>query len=132
VKKEHILIIVLIIFLVSVDLTWIMSSQLKEKRWVSVVTFQGEDYVQNGYRITTGNFTILGSEWRIRWQCQRLGNGSYFEIMVFNADKNSFVKDIVPRYYLEDISYLKGPGRFYFKIDVIGQVNWTIYVEEYK
>jgi len=52
--------------------------------------------------------------------------------MVLDAEKNSFVKDIVPRYSLEDVSYLEGPGGFYFKMDVVGQVNWAIYVEEYK
>jgi len=132
-RKEHIVIVAFVILLVGVSLAWIVSSQLREKRWVSVVMFRGEDYAQNNnYRLTTGNFTISGSEWRIRWQCQRLGNGSYLEIMVLDADKDSFVKDIVPRYYLEDVSYLEGPGRFYLKIGVVGQVNWTIYVEECK
>ena len=130
-RKEHIVIVAFVILLVGVSLAWIVSSQLREKRWVSVVMFRGEDYAQNNnYRLTTGNFTISGSEWRIRWQCQHLGNGSYLEIMVLDADKDSFVKDIVPRYYLEDVSYLEGPGRFYLKIGVVGQVNWTIYVEE--
>jgi len=132
-RKEHIVIVAFVILLVGVSLAWIVSSQLREKSWVSVVMFRGEDYAQNNnYRLTTGNFTISGSEWRIRWQCQRLGNGSYLEIMVLDADKDSFVKDIVPRYYLEDVSYLEGPGRFYLKIGVVGQVNWTIYVEECK
>ena len=132
-KKERIVIIALIILLIGISLAWIVNSQLREKRWVSVVMFRGEDYAQNNnYRLTTGNFTISGAEWRIRWQCQRLGNGSYLEIMVLDADNDSFVKDIVPRYYLEDVSYLEGPGRFYLKIGVVGQVNWTIYIEEYK
>ena len=132
-KKEHIVVIALIILFVGISLAWIVNSQLREKRWVSVVMFRGEDYTQNNnYRLTTGNFTISGEEWRIRWQCQRLGNGSYLEIMVLDADNDSFVKDIVPRYYLEDVSYLEGPGRFYLKIGVVGQVNWTIYIEEYK
>ena len=132
-RKEHIVIVAFVILLVGVSLAWIVSSQLREKSWVSVVMFRGEDYAQNNnYRLTTGNFTISGSEWRIRWQCQRLGNGSYLEIMVLDADKDGFVKDIVPRYYLEDVSYLEGPGRFYLKIGVVGQVNWTIYVEECK
>ena len=132
-RKEHIVIVAFVILLVGVSLAWIVSSQLREKSWVSVVMFRGEDYAQNNnYRLTTGNFTISGSEWRIRWQCQCLGNGSYLEIMVLDADKDSFVKDIVPRYYLEDVSYLEGPGRFYLKIGVVGQVNWTIYVEECK
>ena len=96
------------------------------------VSWRGLRPQNNNYRLTTGNFTISGVEWRIRWQCQRLGNGSYLEIMVLDADKDSFVKDIVPRYYLEDVSYLEGPGRFYLKIGVVGQVNWTIYIEEYK
>ena len=132
-RKEHIVIVAFVILLVGVSLAWIVSSQLREKRWVSVVMFRGEDYAQNNnYRLTTGNFTISGSEWRIRWQCQRLGNGSYLEIMVLDADNDSFVKEIVPRYYLKDVSYLEGPGRFYLKIGVVGQVNWTIYVEECK
>ena len=132
-KKEHIVVIALIILLVGISLAWIVNSQLRGKRWVSVVMFRGEDYAQNNnYRLTTGNFTISGAKWRIRWQCQRLGNGSYLEIMVLDADNDSFVKDIVPRYYLEDVSYLEGPGRFYLKIGVVGQVNWTIYIEEYK
>ena len=60
-RKEHIVIVAFVILLVGVSLAWIVSSQLREKRWVSVVMFRGEDYAQNNnYRLTTGNFTISG------------------------------------------------------------------------
>jgi len=60
-RKEHIVIVAFVILLVGVSLAWIVSSQLREKSWVSVVMFRGEDYAQNNnYRLTTGNFTISG------------------------------------------------------------------------
>ena len=46
-RKEHIVIVAFVILLVGVSLAWIVSSQLREKSWVSVVMFRGEDYAQN-------------------------------------------------------------------------------------
>ena len=62
-RKEHIVIVAFVILFIGVSLAWIVSSQLREKKLVFVVMFSGEDYAQNNnYRLTTGNFTISGSE----------------------------------------------------------------------
>lgn len=133
-KKEHVVIIILVILLAVVAGAWIFTSQfqLKGKDWVSTLTWTGS---QAYYTKTTEDFVIAGDEWRIMWSCSQIVGSSHFDIAVYDSYTDGIVKWILPPDdpALSGEHYMNQTGRFYLNIYINGNLgNWSVHVEEYR
>jgi hypothetical protein len=130
-KKEHVVIVILLILLGVVGIAWIISSQPKEKEWVNIGSWNGS---QTEYNMTTPQFVITGEEWRVSWSCNQISAGSHFDIFVYDAYTDNVVKEIEsPFQTFSGDSYLNAKGRFYMKIVICGNLgDWLISVSEYR
>jgi hypothetical protein len=132
-KKEHVVIIVLVILLAVVVGAWVFTSQIqpKGKQWVSVGSWNGS---QTEYNMTTEQFVITGNEWLIHWSCNQVVAGSHFDIVVYDVYTSNVVKEIeTPFQTPTGENFLNTTGRFYLQISIRGNLgNWVVYVQEYR
>lgn len=131
-KKEHIVIIILSIVIVVMGVAWIINSQPKGKKWVTVGSWSG---TQRDYDMTTEQFVISGEEWRISWGSSQVVGGSGFHIVVYDVYTGNVVKEISTSAFQNPSgeSYFNTKGRFYVEISILGDLgSWRVYVQEYK
>ena len=129
-KKEHIVIVILSIFLVFVSTAWV-TSMLREKHWVVAGSWVGrEPAVEYEYNMTTEQFSVNEEEWRIRWTCSNYNfPGSYWDIRVLNASSGSEINHIL-RHEKSGERNFSLKGTFYLKITIHGTLeDWRISAE---
>ena len=131
-KKDHTAILILLILLATTNIAWTIHSQPQEKQWFNIGRWDG---TQRDYNMTTEQFSITGTEWRISWSCTKVVGGSAFKIIVYDVYTDSEVKTVL-KYSTEALggdSYLNVKGRFYLHIFVYGTLgDWVVSINEYK
>ena len=108
---------------------------VREKEWQNVKTFEGDGDTDQ----TTANFTIIGSEWRVRWwYIQDIPNStSIFGGNIYTKDRKRVGSwtGTEPSKTATDFreTYVKtGPGEYYLKIVGGNTGAWEVDVEEFK
>ena len=129
-KKERIIIIILVILLVGLLVAWIISIQPRGEQWVSVtgatwMDFQDTIHSQTDFNTTIGIFSITGSEWRIGWACVGMTDASHFDIVVHDVYTGSIVREIVTTTTetFSGQSILNSTGKFYLDVFIVGHLD---------
>jgi hypothetical protein len=100
-----------------------VSPPIIEKQWVTVKSWSG-----NGIK-RTENFTITGSEWRVKWKSD--GNNGIFILIPYKGD-SSLAPIASTLKQGSDISYIhEGNGIYNISINA-ANTDWAIEVEELK
>lgn len=95
--------------------------------WVTVTGWDGE---ATEYSVTTEQFTINGTEWRINWQVRAYDSSPRCHIYVYHADTNQLFAELPQEQQSGEANFTR-MGTFYLKIDVHGELeSWEVQVHQ--
>jgi hypothetical protein len=121
-KKKLILIIATIAIIVGAIFVLLNNPAAN---WVGVASWNGQ---ATEYSVTTEQFTINGTEWRVSWQVSAYDSSPRCYVSVYDADTNALIAELPHEQQSGEASF-ESKGTFYLRISLQGTLQaWSVQV----
>lgn len=122
-KKLRLVIVIISIIVGAIIIAFFLLNT--PANWVSAASWNGQE---TEYSVTTEQFTINGTEWRVNWQVGAYDNSSRCYVSVYDADTNVIVEEL-PHEQQSGEAHFNSKGTFYLKISLHGTLQfWSVQV----